>query len=129
MSYDYLESIKEDVKNYIDENREDLDFSDREDLEESLNDTLFNDDSVTGNASGSYTFNRYTAREYVLDNMDLLYDVVKEFGIESETVADKFLSEDYEYFDVSIRCYLLGSAISDVLDDLEESGAFNSEED
>ena len=30
--------------------------------------------------------------------------------------------------DVTIRCYLLGQAITAVLDDLEEEGAFEEEE-
>lgn len=30
--------------------------------------------------------------------------------------------------DVTIRCYLLGQAITAVLDDLEEDGAFEEEE-
>lgn len=30
------------------------------------------------------------------------------------------MNDNFESIDVSIRCYLLGSAISEVLDDLEE---------
>jgi hypothetical protein len=78
------------------------------------------EDSVTGNASGSYTFNRWTAKEYVADNMELLKDALDEFCTESRTIAEHFLNEDWEYFDVSIRCYLLGSVISEVLDELED---------
>lgn len=83
-----------------------------------MNDELWTEDSVTGNASGSYTFNRWTAREYVLDNMDELEEAAHNFGIDAATIGDKFLADDWEYFDVSIRCNLLAECIADVLDDI-----------
>ena len=118
--YNYLDNMENNILDYINENISIEDYeNDREDLEEKLNEDLFNCDSVTGNASGSYTFNRWTAEEYVSDNMDLLNDAVSEFGIDSETVAEKFLSNEWEYFDVTIRCYLLGQAISKALDNFD----------
>lgn len=63
MEYYYLSAIKEDVKNYIDDEITISDFSDRDELENYLNDELWTCDSVTGNASGSYTMNRLTARD------------------------------------------------------------------
>lgn len=121
MAYDYKEAIKDDVIEYINENI-DLDAVDsREELEEQLNDDLWAEDSVTGNGSGSYTFDRHQSYENVQgdpDAMDYIRDLVSEFGVEAETVAEKFLDEDYEYWDVSIRCYLLGEAIGEALDEL-----------
>ena len=119
-NYNYLENIKADVKEYIDNEINLKDFSDREELEEKLNDTLWINDSVTGNASGSYTFNSYKAMEYVLDNMDLLEEMCGEFGVDNETIGKKFLEGAWEWMDVSIRCYLLGQAISEALDEIEE---------
>ena len=116
----YCEAVKKDVKNYINEEINFSDFDDLEELEQYLNDTLWTEDNVTGNASGSYTFNRLQAKEYVLCNMELLAEALEEFGTDSETIADKFLSEDWEYFDVTIRCYVLGGAISDALDDIRD---------
>lgn len=128
--YDYLEQVTADVRDYVEQ---EIDLSewagDRDGLEEKLNDDLRACDSVTGNASGSYTFNRVQAQIYVLDGMDELQEAVNEFGIDSETIGEKFLESDWEYFDVAIRCYLLGQAIAAVLDDLEEEGAFEEEED
>jgi hypothetical protein len=123
MNYNYLESMKEDVKEYIINDSElsidDLIYN-RSELEEKLNNDLWVYDSVTGNASGSYTFNSYRAQEYVLDNMDLLEEMCNEFCINAETIGKKFLEGAWEWMDVSIRCYLLGQAISEVLDDIEE---------
>ena len=127
MMYNYLEAMIEDVKDYIHNEVNTNEFSSREELEESLNDDLWTVDSVTGNGSGSYTFNRAEAEEYVNDNSDLLREAISEFGVDSETVAEKFLDGDYEYFDVTIRCYLLGQAISEALDEMEDELTFAEE--
>lgn len=124
--YDYREAMTEDVKEWIEENVDLTEWTeDREGIEQQLNDDLWTADSVTGNGSGSYTFNRVQASLYVLDNMDLLQEAIDEFSTDPATVRDKFISEDWEWFDVTIRCYLLGSIISDVLNEMEENGDFN----
>lgn len=117
--YNYMEAVKEDVKNYIDSEINFEDFDSLEELEEKLNDELWTEDSVTGNASGSYTFNRVTAENYVNSNKELVNEMVDEFDCKKQ-VCDWYLNDNFESIDVSIRCYLLGSAISEVLDELEE---------
>ncbi len=115
--YNYLEAMKHDISQYILDNIYMPEYrNDRECLEEKLNDELWVEDSVTGNASGSYTFNTWKAKEYVMDNMDLLKEALSEFGVEPSVVGEKLLDEEWEYFDVTIRCYLLGQAIAEVLD-------------
>lgn len=118
--YNYLEEMKNDIKEYINNNINLSDYADRDELECSLYDELFTEDSVTGNASGSYTFSRAQAQEYVKDNVDLLKDAFEEFGTDAATVGEWFISEYWEKMDVTIRCYLLGQAIGEVLDDMEE---------
>ena len=117
-TYNYLEAMKQDVKEYIEENINATDYEIKEDLEEYLNDTLWTEDSVTGNASGSYTFNRATAKKYVDENKDLINDMMEEFDCK-EKVAKWWIEDNYEAIDVSIRCYLLGQAISEVLEKIE----------
>lgn len=116
MTYDYNKAIREDVREYI-KNEVDLEEwrGNRDGLEEKLNDDLWTDDSVTGNASGSYTFNTYKAEEYICHNLDLLAEAREEFGGSMDVLKD-----GAEACDVTIRCYLLGGAISDVLDELED---------
>lgn len=127
--YDYREAMTEDVKQWITDEVNLADWTeDRGGLEQQLNDDLWTADSVTGNVSGSYTFNRVQASLYVLDNMDLLQEAINEFATDPATVGDKFISENWEWFDVTIRCYLLGSVISDVLDEMEENGDFDESE-
>nr|DAH30727.1 MAG TPA: hypothetical protein [Bacteriophage sp.] len=128
--YNYLEAMKEDIKEYINNEINLADFANRDELESSLNDDLFTEDSVTGNASGSYTFSRAQAQKYVTDNIDLLNDACENFGTDAASVGEWFLSDDWEKMDVAIRCYLLGQAISETLDDMEDelSEVFESEE-
>lgn len=128
--YNYLENMVEDIKDAIPEHmtEEELASLPRHKIEEKLLDELWIDDSVTGNGSGSYTFNRAEAEEYVNDNSDLLREAISEFCVDSETVAEKFLEADYEYFDVTIRCYLLGQAITEALDEMEDDLIFSEEE-
>lgn len=127
MMYNYLEAIIEDVKEAIKE-YDSTEFADREEFEERLNDDLWNADSVTGNASGSYHCNSNKSMECVLDNMDLLEEMCEEFGIDNETIGEKFLEGAWEWMDVSIRCYLLGQAISEALDEMEDDLTFSEEE-
>lgn len=117
--YNYLSSIKSDILNYIRDNADNLRATcdDFDELEERLDDDLWACDSVTGNASGSYTYDRATAREYVLDNMDLLRDAAYEYGEVAE-IGAHLLADEWETCDVIIRCHLLPQAIADVLEAL-----------
>jgi hypothetical protein len=114
--YDYLEAMTNDVMEFIKNEVNLQDYDNEDDFIEYLNDTLWTDDSVTGNGSGSYTFNRYKAKEYVVDNMELVAEMADEFGVDNKTLGEKFRDEDWEYFDVSIRCYLLYQAITEAIE-------------
>jgi len=113
-TYNYLESVKEDVRNYIEENKIVVTSSNREEVEQELNDTLFVNDSVTGNASGSYTFSTWQAEENLCHNFELLTEALTDFGCDLSC-----LEKGAEACDVTIRCYLLGQAIFEVLDEVE----------
>ena len=113
--YDYIEAMKNDIKDYIENEIDFKDFETLEELEEHLNDELWIYDGVTGNGSGSYTFNTYQAEEYICHNLDLLAEALKEFNCETNA-----LENGAEWCDVTIRCYLLGAAIAEVLEDLED---------
>ena len=117
MAYNYLEELKSDVRNYINEVASDyMDCEDMDELRDELYDNLWDEDSVTGNGSGSYTFNREKAKEYVSDNMDLMVEAYKEFD-SIESLVDDLEALDFETIDVTIRCYLLSQALDEVLED------------
>lgn len=124
-NYNYLEHVTEDAKNAILENVGEWEFVDREELEQVANDELWNNDSVTGNASGSYTFSTWQAEEYLCHNMDELADACEEFGQD----VGEAVKQGAEYCDVTIRCYLLGQAIDAAIDELEEEGKISYADD
>lgn len=111
--YDYYEVVKSDVLDYIRLNISIDDYEDRDSLEEFLNNTLWAEDCVTGNGSGSYTFNTYRAEEYLCHNLDLLQEAVENFGYSTDVLKD-----GAEACDVTIRCYILGQCISEALDEI-----------
>ena len=128
MEYDYREVVKEDVIEQIKDGYKENSLrlykeEGRDALEEYLNDELWVDDQVTGNASGSYTFNTWKAEENLCHNMSLLEEACDEFGQD----VGEAVKRGAEYCDVTIRCYLLGGAISEAIDELEAEGYFEEE--
>ena len=121
--YNYLEAVTADVLEYIKNEVNLSDYDSREELEEALNDDLWTVDSVTGNASGSYYFSTWKAEEALSHNWDLLAEALKEFGQDGTDV----LKQGAEAMDVTIRCYLLGQAIAEALDELEEGFPLDEE--
>lgn len=139
--YDYLENVKEAVKDYLTENppciedfAEKIDyakinlngdceyfFEDLCDLKNELEDKLFIDDGVTGNASGSYTFNSNEAKEYVLSGgSQILKEAVAEDYLSSDELVKYFTDENWEALDVICRCCVLYVAIDEAVDEWAE---------
>lgn len=112
MEYDYKKAVREDIKNYLNDNGITLTESNRE----TVYDDMFVSDSVTGNGSGSYTFSAYKAEEYLCHNLDLLAEAVDEFGDGVDV-----LKKGAEACDVTIRCYLLGQILDEFIQDDDET--------
>lgn len=118
--YDYREAVKRDVKeelecNYTEELESYINGDlDRDDFIDILDEGMSVCDGVTGNASGSYTFNAYQAEENICHNLDLLGEALEEFGSDKD-----LLKSGAESCDVIIRCYLLRGCIEEVVDEYE----------
>ena len=128
--YDYRQAVRDDVREWIEEDmqyrgyetfeeyaRAVTDAEEDEDVDEDavceeLGMLMWCADSVTGNASGSYTFSSWEAEENLCHNFDLLKEACEDFCCE---VRD--MPESAEAMDVTIRCYLLGEAVSDVVEE------------
>ena len=108
MKYNYYEAVKNDALEYIKENN----LQDKS--QDELYDELFLADSVTGNASGSYYCNTYKAEEALAHNTDLLIEALNEFGGNFNDALER----GAEYCDVTIRCYILGQVLADVLEEV-----------
>lgn len=112
-----IEDVKRDIENYLNENKEYLieeakamgryKFIDR------MYEILSMSDDVTGNASGSYYCNTEKAKESVLENIDLLASAADEMGLE----LINLLEQDWETWDVYIRCYLVDRVYYDMVQD------------
>ena len=112
--------MKNDIKEWLDDHQVDSyngydldDYDCPDDLREAIYNDLWIADSVTGNASGSYTFNAYEAEENLYHNMDLLKEACDCFGCDLANAIER----GAEYCDVTIRCYLLDQVLSEVLEE------------
>lgn len=110
MAYNYHEAVKDDIREYIEENFGTV----TEKMRAKIFDIIIREDSVTGDESGSYTMNRAVAKEYVIENIDLLKKVVDEYGFNKKDIGEQFLSEEWEQFDVLIRLYLAGEYFDNI---------------
>ena len=118
--YNYKEQVRADVREWIDDNKEQIEGLDRHDAYEVIYDSCWVDNSVTGNASGSYTYSRWEARQNFFndEDSDEYIDQMIEDGFTCrESVGRAVQESQWELLDVSIRCWLLCDAVSDVLDE------------
>ena len=123
---DYKNETRDNIKEYIRENydKEDLEFV-SDSFVDRLRDDLLMADSVTGNASGSYTFNSYEAEQNVqgilwdsdfIDTLQFLY---------GQDIGD-CIKNGPEYLDVTARCLAvdniidLKDVINEVYEEMEE---------
>lgn len=115
--YNYYEEVFDAVEDAVNDGYtpEILEPVDLEDYAQKLNDALWIDDSVTGNASGSYFFNAYDAEEALAGNWDLAAEAMECFGDECNP-----FEKGAEWVDCTIRCYLLNSCISDYIEENED---------
>lgn len=110
MAYNYHEAVKSDIREYIKENFDVVTESMRYDV---FNE-IYNDDGVTGVASDSYTMSRVTAKQYVMNNIDLLNEAVDWYCYDMGEIGIRFLREYWEQLDVLIRLYLVGKYFNDI---------------
>lgn len=116
----YLEDTKYNIQQWMDLEGFTLAGQGREEVAERLNDEFWINDSITGNGSGSFTFSSYQAMKNVLEDIYTLREACEEWCIDNETIGEKFFNEEWEWMDVTCRCYVLSQAIAEVLDELEE---------
>ena len=91
--YDYRSAVSEGIREYLKDNEIVVTPINRVEIENKLNEDLIMSDSVTGNASGS-------GREFCDD-------------------LGEWIKKGAETCDVIIRCYLVPSCLSGVLDEVE----------
>ena len=123
----YLTETIDNVIEMVTDNYSAFDFDGMtpESIKEKIYDDAWGDDSVTGNASGSYYFSTEKSREAVETDRDTVEDALRDFCVEADEIGRRFLDGDYEYFDVTARCYVLGEAVEEAYKKLDCDGFFD----
>jgi hypothetical protein len=107
---DYIEELENDIREviYIEFEEDELkkmresDFREKIELLDS-----YNRDDITGNASGSYTFNSWQAEENICHMWNEIQDMIDNFKYGAEGI------------DVALRCYFLDEALENVISEME----------
>lgn len=122
--YSYPKAVKSDIREYL---KEELDvctfgllIQGDDDTIETVRDDLFNEDSVTGNASGSYTMNTLKAEENLVGNWDLLEEAMSEFDLHVNPIE-----KGAEWCDSLIRCYLVDWCFTEALKEITKQETKN----
>ena len=118
----YFESVTADVKDWIKNNLDEIkekEFSSIEDLAEWLDNKLWNNDDVTGKSTQYFELDEL-AKEAVFNNSEEVAEALEELCVDASTIADKFLHQDWHYFDVTTRCFMLYGAIMRVIENEDE---------
>lgn len=121
--YSYPSHVKNDIKEFIEKRLDSGNFGlliqGDEDTIQDVEDLMFDQDEITGNGSGSYTFNTWKAEQNLTGNWDLLCEAKEELDPQVDII-----SKGPEYADVLIRCYLLDwcfrKALNEIVNDTEE---------
>lgn len=102
-TYNYYNEVKQSVLDFMKACNYTIENIDQN----TLYDECFIDDSVTGNASGSFFFNSFEAENAICHNWQLIGEAWDEFCLDA-----KELARGPEFIDVTLRCYVLGSVIA-----------------
>lgn len=123
-TYSYPQHVKEDIEDYINDELDTGTFGllvqGDEDTIEDIRDTLFNEDSVTGNMSGSYTMNTRKAEENLVGNWDLLEEAINEFDLHVNPIK-----KGAEWCDSLIRCYLVDWCFTEAIKEITKQETKN----
>ena len=123
-TYSYPENVKNDIKEYINDELDTGTFGllvqGDEDTIEDIRDTLFNEDSVTGNMSGSYTMNTRKAEENLIGNWGLLEEAINEFDLHVNPIK-----KGAEWCDSLIRCYLVDWCFTEAIKEITKQETKN----
>lgn len=114
MKHDIKEAIKYDYAEVL-ENA-----TDKEDAFETLKDILFTDDSVTGNASGSYYFNSYESRKHCYNYSNDVKSALEEFDYTEMLERFQIFENACDYGYINIENMEIDSETFDDFDEYDK---------
>ena len=120
MAYDYKKAVRNDLYDYIKDQMKYYLVDDRNDQDfRSITDPRFSDylqegiqDDVSGSRYGSHTNDNDLAKEYVTDNMNIAKDAYVYHG---EDLDEDINDNNWEKIDSLIRDYLANEMLDDML--------------
>ena len=118
--YNYVEAVKENVRSYIRDNIKILEYISRDEKEEIISNGVLTEymNPLLVQANKKFAdIENWTAEEYLCHNFDLLFKAVNVFGLDFEQT----LTGQPAYADGIVRCYVVERAVSEVLDEYEDS--------
>ena len=123
MKYNYEEIIIRDIKDWIINETDILTNRDAYGTEEELidwiEDQVWAEDSVTGNGDFSYA-DEDECSKFLAGNSDLLYEALDSLGTSSNSLVEHYYNRNLsQYFDTTIRCYLLAQCIERAIEELK----------
>lgn len=90
-------------------------------LAESLYEECWDNDIITGNGgNGCYFDITSESEKAVKDNMNILNDIARDWG-EEDKIQIALEEEQWDWLDVTIRCYLLHDCVWKVVDTMVEN--------
>lgn len=128
INYNYHDEVYNDVLDWMEFSNEKFFpqfYKNFYELVDAILNELWNNDCITGNASGSYWFNSFNAANALAHNYELLEEALKDYGYDGKNLS--FLS-NYEMNDVTIRCYLLRDSVEKVIESLYQDKQYNHPE-
>lgn len=111
-SEDLLTDISDVIEYGINHDAVDSDFDSIKDY------VLERKHEITGNDVGSYTHNRETAKENVLEYFGIFYDAVEWYNVSKVMVGNMFLNENWECMDIICREYIFDRYLDDILEEI-----------
>ena len=112
--------VKENVRSYIRDNIKILEYISRDEKEEIISNGVLTEymNPLLVQANKKFAdIENWTAEEHLCHNFDLLFKAVNVFGLDFEQT----LTGQPAYADGIVRCYVVERAVSEVLDEYEDS--------
>lgn len=119
--YNYRIEMASDILDYINRNITLDNWEFRDDLEDYLYNEMWVNNYITGNG-GNYYDTEISCESYLAYNLDLMMEACEEFCVDMKTLLQHYHDDDLaRYLDCTIRCYLLGEILYDVLNEIWKS--------
>jgi len=112
-----LEDNKETILELLKE--KEVDLYDEQEVSDTIVENFTYSDEITGNGSGSFTFNTNEAKNIVSENIDDIVTILNELDYNvNEKVGEAFIEGGWEELDVIARSFVLSQSATEFAEEL-----------